>query len=152
MVYWKLSWPVIFVHFSVVCDRMTISVSRARYHDTHRTIRASYVSACWCSLPNSRDITHLTQKLLPDHRQTRCTSPEKCTTTITHDRFQYTTMLLVIRAVSCCRPPSLPASSDSAPPCLSTVFRFWVFACALTGCRLLFYFLFLCSFCLSVYL
>ena len=36
MVYWKLSWPVVFVHFSVkfcdsVCDRMTISVSRARY-------------------------------------------------------------------------------------------------------------------------
>ena len=27
------------------------------------------------------------------------------------------------------RPPSLSASSGGAPPCLSTVFRFWVFAC-----------------------
>ena len=32
------------------------------------------------------------------------------------------------------------------PPCLSTIFRSWVFPCATTGCRLLFSFLFLCSF------
>ena len=50
---------------------------------------------------------------------------------------------------SCRRPPSLPAlpaSSGGAPPCLSTVFRFWVLACALTGRRLLFSFLLVSSF------
>ena len=47
------------------------------------------------------------------------------------------------------RPPSPPATSG-APPCLSTIFRFWVFLCTPTGCRLLFFFLALCSFCLCV--
>ena len=36
------------------------------------------------------------------------------------------------------RPPSLPASRGSAPPCLSTVFRSWVSACAPNGCSLSF--------------
>ena len=31
---------------------------------------------CGCSLPNSRDITQMTQKLLPDHRQKRGLSPK----------------------------------------------------------------------------
>ena len=45
------------------------------------------------------------------------------------------------------RPPSLSASSGGAPPCLSTVIRSLASACILTRCRLLFSFLFLCSFC-----
>ena len=45
-------------------------------------------------------------------------------------------------------PPPLLSVTSGAPPCLSTIFRFWVFLaflCAPTGCSLLFPFLFLCS-------
>ena len=39
---------------------------------------------------------------------------------------------------------------ERGAPYLSTVFRFCDFACALTGCRLLFSFLFLCSSCIII--
>ena len=42
------------------------------------------------------------------------------------------------------RPTSLSATS-SAPPCLSTIFRSWVFVCAPTGCSLLFCVLSACA-------